>query len=300
VIIMQLVKEVGKVKDEGPLAGILGGMLKWMEATTSIQEITASVMLDEIEKNSRKVSMKGNGRQAHGGGGGGGSGPHDEAGVRMEYVEEDPRKRGFAQAVKDAEKATLIFNTDMGRVPIMNTQTMNRKFSLALKDMAAVAEGNVNGEPRFDTVTQLDDTLSMVKHMDFFGKTTRKVKDKEFFTVPVKLTYKDRDTRIAAETNLRKLCKVSCTVPYHSTLRDEMRKVVDRLKDKYNGCWVQARPDAENMCLRISYREGEVWRNDVETVPLPDSVLDTSHKVSIRRPAVSQMDVGGVGENLQG
>ncbi len=65
-------------------------------------------------------------------------------------------------------------------------------------------------------MTQLDDTLSMVKNMDYFGKTTKQAKGKEFFTIPVKLAYKDKETRIAAEQNLRKLCKVSCTTPYHN------------------------------------------------------------------------------------
>jgi hypothetical protein len=118
------------------------------------------------------------------------------------------------QAVREAERSTLIFNTDMGNVSIMNTNTMNRKFSMALKDMAAAVDGNVNGEPKADTVTQLDDTLSMVKNMEYFGKATKKAAKKDFFTIP----NKDKDTRASAESNLRKLCKVSCTTPYHSTL----------------------------------------------------------------------------------
>jgi hypothetical protein len=81
--------------------------------------------------------------------------------------EQEVRKKKFVQAVREAEKATLVFNLDMGTVAVMNTNTMNRKFSMALKAKAAEIDGNVDGEPKADTVTQLDDTLSMVKNMDY-------------------------------------------------------------------------------------------------------------------------------------
>jgi hypothetical protein len=202
--------------------------------------------------------------------------------------------------VREAEKATLVFNLDMGTVAVMNTNTMNRKFSLALKAKAVEVDGNANGEPKADTVTQLDDTLSMVKNMDYFGKTTKQAKGKEFFSIPVKLAYKDKETRVAAEQNLRKLCKVSCTVPYHSTLRDFMKKAMEEAKAKYKNSFVQTRVDVENMTLRVSYRQEGVWHNDVDRVSLPDSVLDLTNKVSKRvssKPEGMDMDVG---DSVQG
>jgi len=216
---------------------------------------------------------------------------------KTEPSEAEQRKKKFVQAVREAEKSTLIFNTDMGRVPVMNHNTMNRNFSLSLKAKAAAVDGNVNGEPKGDTVAQLDDILSMVKGMDYFGKTTKQAKDKEYYTIPVKLAFKDKDTRITAEQNLKKLCKVSCTTPYHSTLRDFMRKVVEEGKVKYKGCYVQAKVDAEDMCLKISYMDKGTWTNDVKTVPLPDSVFDTSNKVSRDRANKARAEQG---EPMQG
>jgi len=274
VVIEQVKAEVGKIPDPGPLKGVLEGLVKWMTLTTSIQENTASVMLDEFAKASKKVSppsqamqdtgnlQNGSGKQGKGRGGG-----------QEPPNEEDLRKKKFIHAVREAEKSTLIFNTDMGTVAVMNTNTMNRKFSMALKAKAAEVDGNVNGEPKADTVTQLDDTLSMVKSMDYFGKTTKQAKGKEFYTIPVKLVYKDRDTRITAEQNLRKLCKVS---------------------------YVQTRLDVDNMELKVSYRKDGIWYNDVEKLPLPDSVFDLTHKVSKRvMSAPEGMDTDG-GDSVQG
>ena len=117
----------------------------------------------------------------------------------------------------------------------------------------------------------------------------------------MKLTYKDKDTRIAAETNLRKLCKVSCSVPYHSSLRDEIRKAVESFKAKHKGVWVQARPDPENMVLRISVKdEDNKWHNDVERVPLTEAVLDLTHKVSLVKYTATATEVNGGGEQTMG
>jgi len=300
-VIDQVKQEVEKIPDPGPLRGVLDGLVKWMALTTSIQENTASVMLDEFAKAKKKAVLvskvvaeassqsKAAGQQGKG-----------KQGETDGQPEQDPRKKKFIQAVREAEKSTLVFNMDMGTVAVMNTNTMNRKFSLALKAKAAEVDGNANGEPKTDTVTQLDDTLSMVKSMDYFGKTTKQAKGKDFFTIPVKLAYKDKETRITAEQNLRKLCKVSCTTPYHSTLRDELKKVMEGAKVRYKNSYVQTRLDVDKMEVKVSYRQDGIWYNDVEKFPLPDSVFDLTHKVAKPKQSIPEgMETDG-GDSVQG
>jgi hypothetical protein len=299
-VIDQVKSEVEKIPDPGPLKAVLDGLLKWMALTTSIQENSASVMLDGFAKASKKGSPPPQAMAAGGQVKGGGQPGKSKQGESEVVSEQEVRKKKFVQAVREAEKATLVFNLDMGTVAVMNTNTMNRKFSMALKAKAAEVDGNANGEPKADTVTQLDDTLSMVKNMDYFGKTTKQAKGKEFFSIPVKLAYKDKETRMTAEQNLRKLCKVSCTTPYHSTLRDFMKKTMEEAKAKYKNSFVQTRVDVENMTLRVSYRQDGVWHNDVDRILLPDSVLDLTHKVSRHVPSKPEgMDMD-VGDSVQG
>jgi hypothetical protein len=299
-VIEQVKAEVDKIPNPGPMKGVLEGLVKWMALTTFIQENTASVILDEFAKASKKVGPSGQSLQDTGT-------RKMEVGSKVRVSGEqdnpnadNPRRKKFIQAVKEAEKSTLVFNTDMGTVAVMNSNTKNRKFSMALKAKAAEVEGNANGEPKADTVTQLDNTLSMVKSMDYFGKTTKQAKGKEFFTIPVKLVYKDKDTRITAEQNLRKLCEVSSTTPYQSTLREVMRKAMEESKVKYKNSYVQTRLDVESMELKVSYRQDGILYNDVEKIPLPDSVYDLAHKVSKRTTSAPEgMDTDG-GETVQG
>ena len=85
----------------------------------------------------------------------------------------DPIKKRFADAVKEAEKSTLIFNLNMGTVPIMNKDTMATKATLALTTMAAAKEGKQTSTPSNEAVTALDDVLSLASDMSFFGNTVQ-------------------------------------------------------------------------------------------------------------------------------
>ncbi len=163
---------------------------------------------------------------------------------------------------------------------------------------------------------QLDDALDMVTKMEFFGKQTKKSKNRlgeedDFCTIPVKLVFKDKETREAADGRLRKLCKMGGTVPYHRTLRNVINTTLDEAKKKYPHSFIQVKVDVENFQLKISRLEDGTWMNNVEKVDLPDSVLDLSRTGPIvrRKPSQSSkhldMEEGndadqGEGEQMQG
>ncbi len=128
---------------------------------------------------------------------------------------------------------------------------------------------------------QLDDALDMVTRMEFFGKVTKKAVKKgggeeNFCTIPVRLCFKDKETREAADSRLRTLCKMGGTVPYHRTLRNVISKVIEETKASYPNSYIQVKVDAENMKLKVSRRTAGVWHNNIDSVDLPESVLDLS------------------------
>ena len=88
--------------------------------------------------------------------------------------------RRFKEAVKDAEKSTLIFNLNMGSVPIMNQETISKKATLALTTMAAKTEGKFSSTPSLDAVTAIDDILSVTTGMSFFGNSTKTYKNPKY------------------------------------------------------------------------------------------------------------------------
>jgi hypothetical protein len=257
---------------EGPIWAILQHISEWMEITTGVQETTANVVVDSYNKVAspiRKSRRDSPGRK----------GKEKEI-LSEEESELQAKKKKFAQEVKEAERSTLIFRTNMGTTPVLNPDTMKRRFTENVIAKAAAVEGK-EGRPSQAVTEQLDDALAMVTKMDFFGKQTKKSKDKhgndeDFCTIPVKLSFKDRETREAADSRLKKLCKMGGTVPYHRTLRNVINTVLDECKQKFPDSYIQVKVDVETFQLKISRLSGGVWFNNVDKVDLPESVLDLS------------------------
>jgi len=305
--LVEKVKEgVKAAKDkgmEGPIWAILQNISEWMDVTTGVQETTANVVVDSFNKVAsplRKSRRDSPGRRG-----------------KPEVSEEEAalmaKKKKFAQEVKEAERSTLIFRTHMGSTPIMNPETMKRKFTENVISNAAAVELREDGRPSPAVAEQLDDALAMVTKMEFFGKQTKKSKNKlgeedDFCSIPVKLCFKDKETREAADSRLRKLCKMGGTVPYHRTLRNVINITIDDAKKKYPRSFIQVKVDVENFQLKISKLQDGTWMNNVEVVELPESVLDLSRTGPTvrRRPSQSSaMDVvseasQGEGEAMQG
>jgi hypothetical protein len=202
----------------------------------------------------------------------------------------DPEMRAFRDAVKHAEKSTLVFNLNMGSVPIMNTDTMSKRATLALTRMAAVQEGRTADNPSKDTVALIDDILSVSSGISFFGATTKSYKnpkDKDsgsYCTVPVKYEFEDKDTRVRVEQLLRAQCKVNCTTPYPTILRECIKKVIADARAEFPDNLVKVIVDTNNFCLKVARRAGEeeengkTWHYASETIPIPREALDIRSK----------------------
>jgi hypothetical protein len=197
-----------------------------------------------------------------------------------------PEEQGFRDAVKSAEKSTLVFNLNMGSVPILNTDTMSKRATLALTSMAAVAEGNAKENPSKDAVATIDDALSVVTGIHFYGNTTktyRKNGDRlsgSFCTVPVKYDFNDRDTRIAVEQILRTKCNVNCTTPYPPILRECIRRTINSAKKDFPGDFVKVSVDPVNRTLKVARRpeKNAKWVYACADIKLPREVLDIRSK----------------------
>ena len=199
---------------------------------------------------------------------------------------ENVKTKKFVKAVKEAERSVLVSNLNLGKVPIMNTGTIAKKVTEDITAKAAAAEGKDNGRPLEDTITVLEDTLSVMKGMEFFGKATKLYTNKnnaadqlnrKFCTLPVKMVFKDKDSKTRAETVLRKTCKVQCTTPYQVQLREIIKNTIDTYRDKFPDSFIQVKVDPEGLQLKLSRRAkvaNAEWVNNFEVIRLEDSVMD--------------------------
>ena len=88
----------------------------------------------------------------------------------------------------------------------------------------------------------IDDALSC-SQLEFLGFGTRKFynnRDKtdkrngKMCTVPVRMDFKNKETRIQAENTLRSICKVKCSIPYPRKLRTLINETIAEGKKRRN------------------------------------------------------------------
>jgi hypothetical protein len=188
-------------------------------------------------------------------------------------------------AIRDAEKKTLIFNLDLGKAPTMNKDTLSRKVTLALNTKVQAGEHDYDIK---DAEEVLDDLLSCSK-LEFLGGSTKPFFNKRninddrnntFCTVPVRLDFKDRESRIQAETNLRKICKVSCAVPYPKKLRAILDNLVTQGKKLAPGCFIRTRVNVDNLSIEVHAKTKDGWKDLHLKTCIPTDICDTVSTVN--------------------
>jgi len=196
----------------------------------------------------------------------------------------DPKVKAFQEAVKSAEKSTLIFNLNLGTQKLLNEKSILSKATLALTAEAAKIEGKPPNKPSQDTIDILDDVLSIAQGVTIFGKSTKPYKSRKkedprsgtFCTVPVRYEFKDKDSRIAAEAVLREKCKVECTTPYPAILRHCIRQVIEHVREDYEDEYIRVSVEPSKFALKVARRTEHGWYNYSDLVKLPEEAYNVS------------------------
>ena len=191
----------------------------------------------------------------------------------------------FRESIKDAEKSTLVFNLDMGKVPVINQATMSVKATSALTSMAAMVEGRPPSNPSADSVAVIDDVLSLATKVSFFGSSTKSVAAKgalsgSYCTIPVCYSFEDKETRYRAEQALRGRCKVSCATPYPNGVRDCIKSALAAGKATNPDDFVRVKIDLPKLGLKLAWRAKDSihWNHHDKIIPFPQAVLNNPSK----------------------
>jgi hypothetical protein len=192
------------------------------------------------------------------------------------------REKRLRQAITKAEKSTVIFNSDLGSVPVMNRDTLARKVTLLLHDRAK-SEGEYRNNPKA-AEEAVDDFLSCAS-LEFLGKGTKPFFNKKdpkdernskFCTVPIKLTWKSKSERIRGEQSIRKVCNSKCSVPYPKKIRILIDEVLKTGQSAKPGCYIRVRVNHESLSVVAHARDGDSWVDlDIAKV-IPLDVLEPS------------------------
>jgi hypothetical protein len=200
----------------------------------------------------------------------------------------DPKvaaERKVKQVIREAEKKTLLFNIDMGKVPTLNKDTLSRKVTMALGEKASA--GNHDYDIK-DAEEAIDDILSCVK-LDFLGTTSKKFYNRKnpqdprndtFCTMPVMFEFKDKVTRMEAEKTLRKVCSISCAVPYPKKLRTMMDTLISEGKKKYPNSYIRTKVDVDDLTIEAHAKVNKEWIDLGLKQNIPLNICDTVGEIT--------------------
>jgi len=191
----------------------------------------------------------------------------------------------FIKSVKDAERSILVFNLDLGQQPTMNPSTISSKVTLSMVNTLDRKENR--STPSQEARDFVDDILSQVVKMDFFGSKTSPCKnpaDKssncKYYTVPVKFVFKDRKAAQTAADLLREYMGINSTTPYHRSLRAAMNRVIGKAKEENPGYQAKTNLDLNGKSLKCFIRPDikppGSWVPYGDSIPLSYADMDPS------------------------
>jgi hypothetical protein len=210
------------------------------------------------------------------------------------------------QDIREAEKKTLLFNIDMGKVPTLKKDTLSRKVTIALGKKATA--GNHNYDIK-DAEEAIDDIFSCVK-LDFLGTTTKKYynnknpqdpRNETFCTMLVRFEFKDKVTRMQAEKTLRKVCSVSCAVPYPKRLRTMMDSLISEGKKNYPNSYIRTKADVDDLTIEAHAKVNKEWIDLGHKQKIPLNICDTVEDTAssqVSAPQVSASQVSATQMNI--
>ena len=195
-------------------------------------------------------------------------------------TEEELTTNKVKKALREIERKTVMFDLDLGNAPTINKETISKKVTLALHEKGR--EGK-HDYALTDAAEMLDDVLSC-SQLEFLGSGTRKFYNKrdatdkrngKICTVPVRLEFKNKETRFQAESTIRKLCKVRCSVPYPKRLRTLINDMITEGKKRHDGCFIRTKVDIDNLSVSASAKVENKWVPlDYLTQVIPLDILD--------------------------
>ena len=210
-------------------------------------------------------------------------------------------ERELREAMERADTESVLYDAHLGYAPTFNRNRLSANLSAGLKSAtiakATIAEGDVA-----EAVRVLDDAFSGVVDVDFLGQSSsayhnrRRADDPKngtFCTMPVKLRFSDRDSRIFFENTVKKVVDLKATQSFPKQIRAEMKVFMARVQADNPDKIVMIRPDARSLRLNAFIKnDGEKsWTRYHESSAIPLGIMISS--VGTVQPATDNQGAAG-------
>ena len=206
----------------------------------------------------------------------------------------DTGKRELIEALKTSDKTAILYDANLGTIPVANRQKLNQALSVGIRE-AAVAKAVADGEDPTEAVRVADDALSLVGNLSFMGQASRPAKNKPYCSMPIRLEFEDRGARIHFERTIRAHCGIRATMSLPQPIREAQSKFYSAIQACYENEIVMVRVDTEKLRFVAFHKEdkGPKWLECPEWEGIPYDILTRESTAGGVRSAPPLINVGG-------
>jgi len=192
-----------------------------------------------------------------------------------------PGKRELVEALDRSDKEAVLFGANLGEVGMAHRGTLNANLTADLqRKVVSKAEGKPEAQAR-EALRIVEDALSCVENVEFMGQRSqpyinqREGATGEFCSMPVKLSFLDRDSRINFERSVREHTGLRAIQSLPKPIREEMGVFRKAMEERYPGMIIMTRPNARTLEFTASMKnDGEKkWSDCAETHPIPMGIM---------------------------
>jgi hypothetical protein len=199
-----------------------------------------------------------------------------------------PGLKELKECLEKSDLESVLFDADLGQHAMGNRSGLNNAFSDGIRKLA-IQKSTESGKDPVEAVRAMNDALGCVSNLDFVGIRSEPIKIREnssqpntsCYTMPVKLRFEDRNTRLHFERTVKSVCGLRATMSLPKPLREEQAVFLRAVKERYPGRIVTARPDAASLRLVAFHKmHGESkWQKCSESVPIPHGITLPGYNV---------------------
>jgi hypothetical protein len=192
-------------------------------------------------------------------------------------------EKELREALEAAEKTAVMFEADLGTLPMANRERLGHQFSAGIR-AAAMKKAEGGGRDPAEAVRLVADAVSCVTDIAFLGQATKKFENKfnktderigKFCTMPVKLTFPDRSSRIHFERVMRSECDLRASMSLPEQVRIVQGDFNRKMREKYPDTPISIRVNAERLLLEVYIKvDGErTWKRGTESCALDPAIM---------------------------
>jgi hypothetical protein len=191
----------------------------------------------------------------------------------------DADRKALADALAISDKTAILYDANLGTVPIANRQKLCHALSVGIR-AAAVAKAEGKGADPGEAVRLADDALSLVNNMSFMGQASappnkERNPDAKHCSMPIRVEFEDRGARIHFERTIYAQCGLRATMSLPKPVRIAQKKFLDSVRGSYPDEIVMVRVDTEKLRFNVFHKPdgGPKWLAGAEWMAIPFNIL---------------------------